>query len=118
MIAAIFIVGGFFIANKYSGQIYKALVSEKSRTQCYAMSDVDAKAMISRIFDEKLKQSNNGIILVDVNPKNIYASKVTHDNGKKGDGLNSTNVEYSDNATRQKVFTAVIYEDCDVQWSK
>jgi hypothetical protein len=95
---------------------YRLFVVELSGAPCYAISENDAKLMINRIFAEKMKRSSNGLILFNLNPKDLIASSVSTSEGIKGDDSYFMDIEYSDRNTKVPLLKASIYESCDVQW--
>lgn len=116
MAAALFIVVGLFMAFNYSGQIYKAFVNEKDRTRCYGISDLEAKKLILGIFEEKLRTSKDGTILVDIRPHEIRVTRITRNQFERGDGLSSVNVFFGNKSNGTEVLEARVFEDCDVEW--
>lgn len=87
-----------------------------NRERCYALSDTEAKNLVLGIFEDKLRTSKDGTILVDIRPHELRVTRITRDQYVKGDGLSSINVFFGNKSNGMEVLEARIFEDCDVEW--
>jgi DNA polymerase III alpha subunit (gram-positive type) len=79
--------------------VFVFLISSKINSkECSSLSDLEAKAMISRIFVHKLERSKDGLIIFDINPKGYI------------------DIEYLDQQKNNVILIASIYDNCEVQW--
>lgn len=87
-----------------------------NRERCYAISDTEAKNLIWGIFEDKLRTSKDGTILVNIRPHELRVTRITRDQYVKGDGLSSVNVFFGNKSNGVEILEARIFEDCDVEW--
>lgn len=89
---------------------------EKHNTDCFDMSEVEAKNKIKRILDYKTQRSNDGKVLYGYKAEDILFYSFSKNLSKKGDGFSSVDLTYIDKNTKKPLAKAEIYEGCEVQW--
>jgi hypothetical protein len=96
--------------------VFVFLISSKINSkECSSLSDLEAKAMISRIFVHKLERSKDGLIIFDINPKSLNAGEIKRYQSDEN-SLGYIDIEYLDQQKNNVILIASIYDNCEVQW--
>ena len=69
-----------------------------------------------RLVADANRRSAPGKFLGGSTPENLYVSEIDIDRHPRGEGDHATEVVFTDKHSRRWALSAVIYEDCSVQW--
>ena len=108
-VVVIFILLVLFV----SGILFYLQVSNRD---CSNISEYEAKQMIERILEHKKSRSEINTIFMDYQLEDIEYSSFKIDSQHSSDLIGSVDLLYTYKDSGIELFTAVIYENCEVQW--